>query len=119
MKESEKQRLLSDIVNKLVNSVPQKVAEVKCDDGNYRNIPLIDIAVAVEIVNSFRGKNLNNMGESDLQTACQIIRDELLKHGDFYKAFVSSAQSAIRETPKECWSNELAEKIVNRISGEE
>lgn len=56
MKESEKQRLLSDIVNKLVNSVPQKVAEVKCDDGNYRNRPLIDIAVAVEIVNSFRGK---------------------------------------------------------------
>lgn len=58
-------------------------------------------------------------GESDLQTACQIIRDELLKHEDFYKTFVASVQSAIRETPEECWSNELAEKIVNRISGEE
>lgn len=59
------------------------------------------------------------MGESDLQTACQIIRDELLKHEDFYKTFVSSVQSAILETPSGTWSNELAERIVNRISGEE
>lgn len=56
---------------------------------------------------------------SDLQTACRVIRDELLKHEDFYRAFMASVQSAIRETPEECWSNELAEKIVNRISGEE
>lgn len=56
---------------------------------------------------------------SDLQFACQIIKDELLKHGDFYNAFVSSVQSAIREVPEECWSNELAEKIVKRTSGEE
>lgn len=56
MKESEKQRLLSDIVNELHNTEPQKVAGVECDDGIWRNRPLIDIAVAVEIVNSFRGK---------------------------------------------------------------
>lgn len=55
---------------------------------------------------------------SDLQTACRIIRDELLKHEDFYKSFVASVQSAIREAPQECWSNELAERIVKRISGE-
>lgn len=56
---------------------------------------------------------------SDLQIACKIIRDELLKHGDFYKSFVASVQSAIREVPEECWSIELAEKIVKRIGGEE
>lgn len=56
MKESEKQRLLSDIVNELLNVEPQKVAEVKCPDGVYKNRPLIDIALAIEIVNSFRGK---------------------------------------------------------------
>lgn len=56
MKESEKQRLLSDIANKLLNIEPQKAAEVKCSDGVLRNRPLIDIAKAVEIVNSFRGK---------------------------------------------------------------
>lgn len=57
--------------------------------------------------------------DSDLQTACRIIRDELLKHEDFYKAFVSSVQSAIREVPEECWSIELSERIAKRISGEE
>lgn len=56
---------------------------------------------------------------SDLQTACRVIRDELLKHEDFYKAFVASVQSAILETPSGTWSNELAERIVKRISGEE
>lgn len=128
MTEYKKQRLLSDIVNELLNTEPQKVTEVKCSDGQFRNRPLIDIAVAVEIVNSFRETNMGAGNEtifetkesnSDLQSACRIIRDELLKHGDFYKTFVSSVQSAIREVPDKCWSNELAEKIVKRISGEE
>lgn len=56
---------------------------------------------------------------SDLQTACRIVRDELLRHEDFYRAFVVSVRSAIREALEECWSNELAERIVKRISGEE
>ena len=55
----------------------------------------------------------------DLQTACRIIRDELLNHEEFCKAFVVSVQSAILETPSGTWSNELAERIVKRISGEE
>lgn len=57
--------------------------------------------------------------ENKLRTSCQIIKDELLKHGEFYEAFLASVQSAIRDAPKECWSNELAGKIVKRISGEE
>lgn len=56
---------------------------------------------------------------SDLQTACRIIRDELLKHEDFYKSFVANVQSAIREVPEESRSIELAERVVKRISGEE
>lgn len=67
----------------------------------------------------FGERNLNDMGKSDLQTSCRIIRDELLKHEDFYKLFVASVQSAIREVPEECWSNELADRVVKRISGEE
>lgn len=56
---------------------------------------------------------------SDLQTACRIIRDELLKHEDFYRAFISSVRSVIREMPEGYWSNELTERVVKRISGEE
>lgn len=91
-------------------------------------MPLIDIAAAIGIVNSFREVNMGAGNEtifdikesnSDLQISCRIIRDELFKHGDFYKSFVASVQSAVREAPQECWSNELAERIVKRISGEE
>lgn len=57
--------------------------------------------------------------KSDLQTACRIIRDELLKHGDFYKSFVASVRLAILEAPQECWPIEMAERIVERISGED
>lgn len=57
MKESERQRLLSDISNKMVSLTPQKVAEVKCLDGEYRNRPLIDIATAIEVIDSFRESN--------------------------------------------------------------
>lgn len=57
----------------------------------------------------------------NLQEACRIITEELKKHGDFYKAFICSVQSVLREVPSDAgiWTNELAEKIVRRIAGEE
>lgn len=57
----------------------------------------------------------------NLQEACQIITEELKKHGDFYKAFVESVMSVLKEEPAghEIWLDELAEKIVQRIAGEE
>lgn len=60
-----------------------------------------------------------DVSPDNLQTACRIIRDELLKHEDFYKAFVASVHSAICEAPEECWTIEMAEKIAKRISGED
>lgn len=59
------------------------------------------------------------MSEINLQEACQIITNEIHKHGEFYNAFVASVQSVITEAPEESWSNELAERIVKRISVEE
>lgn len=60
-----------------------------------------------------------DVSPDNLQTACRIIRDELLKHGDFYKSFVASVRLAILEAPQECWPIEMAERIVERISGED
>lgn len=54
-----------------------------------------------------------------VQNACKIIRDELLKHGDLYKAFSASIYSALKEMPKETWIDEMPEIILNRIIGEE
>lgn len=60
-----------------------------------------------------------DVSPDNLHTACRIIRDELLKHGDFYKSFVASVRLAILEAPQECWPVEMAERIVERISGED
>ena len=54
----------------------------------------------------------------DLKNACQVVSEELKKQGNFYDAFVASVESVIKEMQSELWSCELAEKIVNRISGE-
>lgn len=72
-------------------------------------IPDIDVIGRVEI----------NPSPTNLREACRIVAHELHKHGDFYDAFVAGVRSSIREAPKEMWSNELADKIVKRISGEE
>lgn len=71
-------------------------------------IPDIDVMADVEI----------DPSPTNLQEACTMITNELLKHGEFYNSFVASVKSAIKEAPNEVWGNELAEKIVKRISGE-
>lgn len=54
-----------------------------------------------------------------VQNACEIIQDELLKHGDLYNGFLSSIQTAIKEAPNYVKKRELAERILKRIIGEE
>lgn len=57
-----------------------------------------------------------------VQNACEIIQDELLKHGDLYNGFLSSIESSLKEQkvtalpfqPK----SEIAENILKRITGE-
>ena len=62
------------------------------------------------------------MKNDEVQNACKILRDELLKHGDLYNGFISSIESALKEQkvtalpfqPK----SEIAENILKRITGE-
>lgn len=62
-----------------------------------------------------------------VQNACKIIRDELLKHGDLYKGFLSSVLSVLNESLSDASDTEemkfakavLADKIVERIIGED
>lgn len=65
---------------------------------------------------------MNDIGfkEQILQTSCEVIKSELMKHGEFYDAFVASVESAIREVPEVGEKTlAIAEKITKRISGEE
>lgn len=69
------------------------------------------------------------MKNDEVQNACKILRDELMKHGDLYNGFVSSILSALKENSRyigdgeteivaEFGENQLAEEILKRIIGE-
>ncbi len=54
-----------------------------------------------------------------INIAIIILHSELIKHGDLYGGFLASIRSAIREMDDEIYDDELAEKILRRIIGEE
>lgn len=65
---------------------------------------------------------MNDIGfkEQILQTSCEVIKSELMKHGEFYDAFVASVESALHEVPDVGEkASAIAERITKRISGEE
>ena len=59
------------------------------------------------------------MKNDEVQNACKILRDELLKHGDLYKAFSASIYSALKDMPDGTWIDEMPEIILKRIIGED
>lgn len=54
-----------------------------------------------------------------VQNACKILRDEILKHGDLYRAFSASIYSALNDISKDTDIDEMPEIILSRIIGEE
>lgn len=65
---------------------------------------------------------MNDIGfkEQILQTSCAVVKSELMKHEEFYDAFVASVESVIREIPEVGEkASAIAERITKRISGEE
>lgn len=65
---------------------------------------------------------MNDIGfkEQILQTSCAVVKSELMKHEEFYDAFVASVESVIRDIPEVGEKTlAIAERITKRISGEE
>ena len=60
---------------------------------------------------------LNNL--FTIQNACEVVREELLKHGDLYRAFSASIYSALIVIPDGTFIDEMPEIILKRIIGEE
>lgn len=54
-----------------------------------------------------------------VKEACKILQEELLKHGDLYRAFTASIHSALKDMPDGTWIDEMPEIILSRIIGEE
>lgn len=58
----------------------------------------------------------------NVQDATVILRNELLKHGDLYDAFLASIRSAVEEQfskPDGASDDELIKSIMDRIIGED
>lgn len=54
-----------------------------------------------------------------VENACKVLREELLRHGDLYKAFSASIYSALNDIPEGMFIDEMPEIILKRIIGEE
>lgn len=54
-----------------------------------------------------------------VEEASKILREELLKHGDLYKAFSASIYSALNDIPEGMFIDEMPEILLKRIIGEE
>lgn len=59
------------------------------------------------------------MKNDEVQNACKTLRDELLKHGDLYKAFSASIYSALKDISEDTEIDEIPEIILSRIIGED
>ena len=53
-----------------------------------------------------------------VQNACKILLDELQKHKELYDGFKASITSAIKDVPNYTPTEEIAERILNRMIGE-
>lgn len=54
-----------------------------------------------------------------VEESVKVIQNELKKHGELYNGFLASIRIAIRDSENEIYDNELSEKILKRIIGEE
>lgn len=54
-----------------------------------------------------------------VENACKTLREELLKHGELYRAFSSSIYSALKDISEDTEIDEMPEIILSRIIGED
>lgn len=102
----------------------QKITRVRHIDANFDvdEVPTVN----VEIVGGFDFEGMADIhfdySPQTVKEACKILRDELLKHEDLYRAFELSMYSALKEMPKEIrmgdmCMNETVNRVLNRIIG--
>ena len=57
--------------------------------------------------------------DKEIRRAVNVLRDELLKHGDLYDGFRASISSALKEIPAGMGLYDISEKILDCLIGEE
>lgn len=100
----------------------QEITRVRHIDANFETdeIPTVNF----EIIGGFDFEGMADIQFDYLpytvREACKILSEEISKNKDLRDGFISSIISALNEMPnEECYAEELAEQILNRIIGEE
>lgn len=108
------QYYINDKKIKHVKSVDFRVAVDEVPTFTFETMGLPDIDMSGDIRFSFTTETVTD--------AVKVIRNELLKHGEFYSGFWKSIASSVEEQkPSLPYRSSLAiaENILNRIIGEE
>lgn len=103
----------------------QEITRVRHIDANFDvdEVPTVN----VEIVGGFDFEGMADIhfdySPYTVKESCKILRDELLKHGDLYRAFSASIESSLREQKITALpfqpESDIADKILQRIIGED
>mgnify|MGYP001623996611 CR=1 FL=1 len=99
----------------------QKITRVRHIDANFDvdEIPTVN----VEIVGGFDFEGMADIhfdySPYTVKEACKILREELLKHGELYRAFSASIYSALKDISEDTEIDEMPEIILSRIIGED
>ena len=121
-------KIEQDKENPLVHRVykdGKKITRVRHVDTNFGvdEVPTVN----VEIVGGFDFDGMEDIhfdySPYTVKEACKILREELLKHGDLYRAFSASIESSLKEQKVTALpfqpESDIADKILQRIIGED
>ena len=99
----------------------KQLTRVRSIDFNVEAGTLPELTVEIGGGIDFDGmaNSQNEYPPHTIKEACKILREELLKHEDLYRAFSASIYSALNEMPEETWIDEMPEIILSRIIGED
>ena len=113
-------------------TIPTKVSingtEMRCRSIDY-HVDLETIPVCTVELLAFGDIEVNHADilfrftPDTVEDAVKILRNELLRHGDLYSAFVASIESSVKEQKLQGLpfqpTREIAEKILDRVIGKE
>ena len=103
----------------------QEITRVRHIDANFDvgEVPTVNVEIAGGL--DFEGMADIHFDYSPytVKEACKILREELMKHGDLYIAFLASIESSLREQKATALpfqpARDIADNILQRIIGEE
>ena len=102
--------------------------DVLVDGRKIRCITHLELSIDPEDfpeINLALNGNAHFLGLADLKSdfpvalAIDVLREELLEHGDLYEGFCASILSAINDMPDGTIAEEMPELIMRRIIGED